>query len=280
MMKLFPVGVAFGALTLLTAGGASASTFVISYEGEAAGVENTTATFSTSGVETFDEQPVHPAKTPYPTSIATDFGTGGAIKGAYSADSANGIQINAADQYGGAGGKGRYIAAFQNTPYSLNLTSSIAGGVNYFGYWLSALDPGNTVTFYGNGDQKLFTFNPKDVIAAVNASASPKLYYGNPDAPFKGKDSGEPFVFVNFFDDAGSFSKIEFSEVNYGGGYESDNHTVGHYLTKGDGTVIPLVYSSDAPEPATWAMMLMGFAGLAFAGARARRTRGRLALGV
>jgi hypothetical protein len=30
--------------------------------------------------------------------------------------------------------------------------------------------------------------------------------------------------------------------------------------------------SASAPEPSTWAMMLIGFAGLGFAGYRARRT--------
>lgn len=128
---------------ILCAGGAFASTtFIVSYEAEAAGVENTTATFSVGGVETFNELPVGT----YPQSIATTFGTSGAgstIDGTYTAGSAAGIQINQADQYGGAGGTGNYIVAFPNTPYTLSLTSDVQGGVNYFGYWLSALDPGN-----------------------------------------------------------------------------------------------------------------------------------------
>jgi hypothetical protein len=251
--------------------GANAATFIVSYEGEAAGVQNTTATFSVSGVETFNEQPT---KT-YPQSFTTQFGTSGAgstITGTYQAGSSNGIQINSADQYGGAGGTGHYAVAFENTPYSLTLTSDIAGGVNYFGYWLSALGAGNYVTFYGGNGQVLFTFNPQDVINAVKASATPSLYYGNPNAPYKGKDSGEPYIFLNFFDTTGTFSKIVFSEVNSGGGYESDNQTVGHYLTTGSGTVVPLVDSVvGVPEPSTWAMMLIGFVGLGFAGRRARR---------
>ena len=250
---------------------AAASTFVVSFEGEAAGVENTTATFSTGGVETFNNLP---AQT-YPQSFTTNFGTSGAgstITGTYSAGGGTGIQINSADQYGGAGGAGNYIVAFPNTPYSLTLTSDIVGGVNYFGYWLSALDKGNFVTFYGAGGQVLFTFNPQDVINAVNLSANPSLYYGNPNSTFKGQDSGEPFIFVNFFDTTGSFSKISFSEQNFGGGYESDNHTVGHYETMGQGTVITLTNSvSGVPEPSTWAMMLLGFGGLGFAGYRRSR---------
>jgi hypothetical protein len=261
-------GAALAVGVALAAGGAHAATFVVSYEGEKAGVQNTTATFSTVGVETFDTQQVHA----YPKSFTTDFGTAGAIKGTYAAGSASGVQINSADQYGGAGGQGNYIVAFSKTPYSLTLTSSVEGGLNYFGYWLSALDRGNYVTFYGNGGRKLFTFDPKDVINAVKASGNPSEYYGNPNESYLGKNSHEPYIFINFFDTSGSFSKIEFSEVNYGGGYESDNHTVGHYLTMGHGTFIPLVSSVAAPEPATWAMMLVGLAGLGFAGYRARRS--------
>jgi hypothetical protein len=248
---------------------AASAPFVVSFEGEAAGVQNTTATFSTGGVETFDNLPVHS----YPQSFTTHFGTSGAgstITGTYAAGSGNGIQINSADQYGGAGGNGNYAVAFQNTPYSLTLTSNIHGGVNYFGYWLSALDRGNFVTFYGGGGQKLFTFDPTDVINAVQHSANPSLYHGNPNSPYR-PDSSEPFIFVNFFDTAGSFSKVSFSEQNFGGGYESDNHTVGHYLTMGQGTDVALKFSTAAPEPATWAMMLLGFGGLGFAGYRRSR---------
>jgi hypothetical protein len=256
---------------ILCAGGAFASTtFIVSYEAEAAGVENTTATFSVGGVETFNELPVGT----YPQSIATTFGTSGAgstIDGTYTAGSAAGIQINQADQYGGAGGTGNYIVAFPNTPYTLSLTSDVQGGVNYFGYWLSALDPGNFVSFYGQNGQLLFTFNPQDAINAINQSADPSVYYGNPNPNFIGEDSREPFVFLNFFDTTGTFSKINFNEVGYGGGYESDNQTVGHYLTMGQGTDIPLINSvTPVPETSTWAMLLLGFAGLVYA-ARSRK---------
>ena len=243
--------------------------FVVSYEAEAPGVENTTATFSTAGVETFKNVP---AQT-YPQKITTDFGTSGAITGTYQAGNGNGIQINTADQYGGAGGKGNYIVAFEKDPYSLSLSSTVKGGVNYFGFWLSALDKGNFVTFYGSNGQKLFTFNPSDVIKAIDLTANPSLFYGNPNASFKGQDGGEPFVFLNFFDTAGTFSKVVFNEVNFGGGYESDNHTVGHYVTMGQGTQVNLIQSvTGVPEPATWAMMGLGFAGLGFLGYRRNKT--------
>jgi hypothetical protein len=270
---VFAAATTIALTTLFSADGAFAAVkFIVSYEAEAAGVQNTTATFSTGGVENFENLPVHG----YPQSFTTNFGTSGAgstITGTYTAASAKGIQINAADQYGGAGGVGKYAVAFENTPYSLTLSSDVAGGVNYFGFWLSALDKGNSVTFYGDKGQKLFTFNPVDVIKAVDLAAKPSLYYGNPNAKFKGQDGGEPFVFLNFFDTNGSFSKVVFNEVNNGGGYESDNHTVGHYETMGQGTKVNLVQSvSGVPEPSTWAMMGLGFAGLGFLGYRRNKT--------
>lgn len=216
---------------------------------------------SASGVETFDSLP-----TGYGPAFTTDFGTGGLISGHYAgANGSNVVQINSADQYGGAGGTGNYIVAFSNTPYQLNLSSQASvGGVNYFGYWLSALDAGNHVTFYGQGGQKLFTFNPQDVLNVVGGHSA---YFGNPNAAFLGQDGGEPFVFVNFYDKTGSFSRVVFTETT-GGGYESDNHTVGHWIKEStNGVTVPL---SNAPEPAAWTMTLLGVGVL---GAVLRRRR-------
>ncbi len=229
---------------------ARADIFVLNYE--APGVENTTAKFSVEGVETFDELAV--GMNP---GFTTDFGTDGAITGTYSA-----VQINSADPFGGAGGVGNYPVAYIGSPYTVTLTADPAKdpqGINYFGYWLSALDPGNIVTFYNNGVQ-VGQLNPSEVLAQTNLNPA---YYGNPNGSWlHGKDSGEPFVFINFYDTTGTFDQITFTEGNnYGGGYESDNHTVGYYTSMG-GAV---------PEPVTWAMILMGFAGLGFASLRKTR---------
>ena len=113
-MKKALLGAA-GLITALTVGtAAKADNFFLNYE--APGVQNTTATFSVSGVETFNSRP-----TGIGSGFTTDYGTGGAITGSYSG--ANGVQINPADVYGGAGGTGNYIVAFGNTPYTLTLTA-------------------------------------------------------------------------------------------------------------------------------------------------------------
>ena len=57
-----------------------------------------------------------------------------------------------------------------------------------------------------------------------------KAYYGNPNPKFKGQDSGESYAFINFYDKSGTFNQISFSESStFGGGYESDNQTVGMF---------------------------------------------------
>ncbi len=262
------------------------TTFDVSYNLEQPGVENaniesTQATFTTVGgvsaygVETFN------GLAPGMDSFRTDFGTGGLIEGQYT-----NVQINKADEYGGAGGSGQYPVAFSNTPYQLTLNTSVKGGVNYFGFWLSALDAGNYVTFY-SGDKELFQFRPSDLINAIKDSPDASAYYGNPNPSFQGQDGGEPFAFVNFFDTKGSFNRVVFQEVNYGGGYESDNHTVGHFVGPETGAPVTLVDSLEppvtstvpppvgiagVPEPATWAMMTLGVSVL---GAILRRRRAR-----
>ncbi len=261
-MRLHNILAAALASATFAAAASAAIPISVLYESEAPGMQATTATLSVGGVETFDTRALGGS-----TSFTTSFGSGGAITGSYT-----GVQIINADQYGGAGGSGQYAVTFSNTGYSLDLASTVPGGVNYFGYWLSALDHGNQVSFFSRG-KLLFVFNPQDVINAVNAGANPGAYYGNPNNPYQGANRGEPYIFLNFFADRGSFDKIIFAENPQSGGYESDNHTIGRFLTKGTGTAVPLLLSAGGavPEPATWAMLV---AGMGLVGATMRRRRG------
>jgi hypothetical protein len=248
-----------GAAPLVLAGtAAQAAPFLVTYEAPGVQSANGAALCGALGgggcaigVETFDERPTGSGQ-----QFTTDFGTGGAITGTYT-----NVQIASADQYGGAGGSGNYAVAFGFDPYLLNLSTTLPGGINYFGFWLSALDAGNVVTFL-DGTNPIYQFTPADLLGMVGNC--PNAYCGNPNAAFKGQDGGEPFVFVNFFDEAGSFDKVVFAEQPAVGGYESDNHTVGH-VTGTSGTPIP--------EPASAATLVLGLGALAGFTAFRRRWR-------
>jgi hypothetical protein len=243
------------ALAGLSAPAQAVSKFDVRIEAEKPGMQATSARFSVGGVETFDT-----LKKGWGQTLKTDFGTSGAITGVYS-----NLDILGADQYGGAGGKGNYAVTFSNSGFTLDLSTSIAGGVNYFGYWLSALDRGNLVSFYDQG-KLLFTFDPASVLGGLERTGNAAQYYGNPNAPFAGHNRGEPYVFVNFFNQGGSFDRIHFQESPAWGGYESDNHSVGHFLSKGTSISV----TGAVPEPTVWAMLIIGFT---MVGAAARQRK-------
>ena len=233
------------AVAALLAAPASAGWFV-NYEN--AGVQNTTAGFTTSGVETFEGQTVASA-----ANFVTDFGTGGAIIATYS-----GGRIDNANQYGSAQGSGKHVVTFSNmAPIDINFTTTLPEGLTYFGYWLSALDGGNRLEFY-NGATLLASVTPGSVTGDIGAC--PTSYCGNPNPPFLGQNSGEPYAFLNvYFTGGDTYDRIRIYQVG-GGGYESDNHTVGYYTSIGG-----------VPEPATWAMLITGFG---LVGMAARRRKG------
>jgi len=222
--------------------------FTVSLESEAAGIQKSTSGFDAVGIETFDAIATGTGK-----NVTSNFG-GSVFSGRYA-----GVQINKADQYGGAGGNGRYPVTFTNAGYSVDLSSSQPGGVTYFGFWLSALDAGNNVSFY-QGGQLLFTFGAQAARTFINTLPDFKSYYGNPNIAFAGRNSGEPYSFLNFYARGGtSFDRIVFAEKPAGGGYESDNHMVGRW-NRVSGTIVPVAGAiNTVPEPATWLMLVFGF---------------------
>ena len=187
----------------------------------------TPATSTTSpvfGTETFDGQATGPS-----SGFTTNFNTGGAasanlganITGTFSGS----FSINPADQYGGAGGQGNYIVAYASGGIDLTLSHTAAlPGINDFGLQISALDAGNTLTFYRNSVQ-VGQYGPANMIAQLGACpSSSNPYCGNPTT---GQDANEQFAYVNFFDLGGYFDEIKLTETG-GGGFESDNYTAGY----------------------------------------------------
>src|SRR5690606_3346698 len=90
--------------------------------------------------------------------------------------------------------------------YSLTFSE----GINYFGYWLSALDAGNYVQFY-SGSDLLFEFSPayfQSLLENGNVANSDE-YLGNPLKSY-GNDH-EYYAFLNFYaEDDILFDKIVF----------------------------------------------------------------------
>ncbi len=194
-------------LSLVIAGAANAA---VSVSIEAPGVQTTTVALTNSRVETFDS-----------FSGGYHFGLA-AADGTYAGDTF----AYGADSYGGAGGAGKYLTV------NGAVTLTVAGGpVDYFGLWASALDGGNSVAFYKGGALI-------DTVSLVDYPLS-SAYFGNPN---NGADGGEKFAFFNFTVDGG-YDQVALIQ-NGGGGFESDNHTIGDIAV---------------PEPATWALMIGGF---------------------
>lgn len=144
------------------------------------------------------------------------------------------INISSANVFGGVGGAGQF-GTVNGNPATIQLSQS----VNYFGLWGSALDGNNSVALY-NDNTLLGTYALQSILQSSSGFNSG--YYGNPTG---GGNSGELYAFFNFASDS-AFNRVQLIQ-NGGGGFEFDNLTVGTAVV------------STAPEPATWAMFLIGF---------------------
>ncbi len=241
-MRSLPVMLLFAGIA------ATPASAVMVVEFEAPTVQNSTAVFDVVGVETFETRPLG-----LNGGFSTDFGTGGAIVATYT-----GGRVDNANQFGSAGGTGQHIVTFSNLPaIEITFTTTLPQGLNYFGYWLSALDGGNRLEFF-NGATSLGIITPA-LVSGFTGACPASAYCGNPNAPFLGQNNREPYAFLNvYFTNGMTYDRIRIYQIG-GGGYESDNHTVGYFIRMGG-----------IPEPATWGLMIAGF-GLVGYAARRRR---------
>lgn len=195
-------------------------------------------------VERFDGMAARPG--PF---YDTKFG-GGPIGGTYS----GAFNLLAADQYGGAGGTGTYIASARSqSGYTLSLRhDATIPGVNFFGLDVSALDGGNTLTFYRNL-HPVAIFTAAD-FARLLGPCGGGAYCGNPAT---GQNQNEAYGFISFTDQTGLFDQVGFTQTTGGGLFESDNHTVAYVTpTAVSGTV-------DVPEPQTAAILGLSLVAMA-----------------
>jgi hypothetical protein len=140
--------------------------------------------------------------------------------------------IVAANEFGGAGGVGKYYAVGGQSG-STTATLTFSSPQDYFGMWWSAGDAENVLKFYSGGTL-LKTYN----VAAISADL-PGSYFGNPTANFLHEDSGEPFVYLNFTGVSGqTFTSVEFDNT-LSTGFEMDDLSIFGQPITPPGNTIP-----------------------------------------
>ena len=158
---------------------------------------------------------------------ATGLFTVGAWSGA-----TGGVTRNAADQFGGAGGAGQYLALSSGN----QVTITLATGRKYVGFWWSAGNAGNAIEFYDDADNLLASFTTNSLttllsgggnITAIDGSPYAKsAYFGNPNPP-SGRNAAQPYGYINLLLQGASvnFRKIIIRHAG-GGAFELDNLAV------------------------------------------------------
>ena len=220
-------------LALVVAGMSTMSASILTYV-EAAGVQ--TSHLGGTVIEDFNS--VTPGLLASYTSPIGTYSSGGAIM--------------APDIFGGAN-LSNYVAVGQESG-ALSYLLTFNGPQTFFGFYWLAMDQANVLTFY-NGATVLATYTGNDFISTLSSD-----YFGNPNSS---TDPTEKFAYVYFLSDNAltNFTSIQFSNVNPGTGFESDNHTI---LAGGP---------TAAPEPSTLLTMVPALVGM-LAVARRRFRRG------
>lgn len=232
--------------------------------------------FAGATVATFDSLAPGNVTTSYASSIGT-----------YNATASAPFHVNAADQYGGAtdptnpSTPTNYFVLGSQSGTSTTVSVTLKQPADYLGFWWSAGDANNGVSFY-SGNLLLGRFTTQLLLTLLNGGVgqvtainqtkyNTSAYYGNPNAP-AGRNTGEPYFFVDVVTSGTTFDKVIFDNSGTTStGFESDNHTVSSapVTLSGDHVFAGSINITTPEPPAPW---LLG-AGLALI-ALARWRRG------
>lgn len=147
--------------------------------------------------------------------------TNGGTTYTYSSD----LEVKTANQWGGAEGSKFITQEVKQTIRSYNI--KVDQDQRYFGFWWSAGDPYNQITFKKDGNE-VAVFKTKDLVDFIQSSSvtNTQDYYGNPAYSGGGGHKNEPFSFVNVFFNDQEYDEIVVATLTEGGAaFESDNHT-------------------------------------------------------
>ena len=126
--------------------------------------------------------------------------------------------VVAADQFGGAGGTGRYFSVGTQSG-ATSATLTLSNPAAYFGFWWSAGDPYNSISFLSQG-RTVATFTTASAFGSLSSA-----YLGNPNNT--SQNSGQKYAYFNLFGTNGStIDQVVFSNANTASGFESDNWSV------------------------------------------------------
>ncbi|MEM9276034.1 MAG: hypothetical protein AAGA80_24200 [Cyanobacteria bacterium P01_F01_bin.143] len=132
------------------------------------------------------------------------------------------LKIRETNVYGGADNS-YYIEPAYNTPTAFNIKTDQKQ--KYFGFWWSAGDGSNVITFLNNGEV-VKTFNTQDVTDTLSGLSNGTDYYCNPTPLFSDEICTEPYAFINFFfEGTEAYDQIIIESTADVSNFESDNHT-------------------------------------------------------
>lgn len=166
--------------------------------------------------------------------------TNGSTTYSYSGD----LQVKDSNEFGGAN-VSKFITQNQNSlgEFLQSYQLTVNEDQKYFGFWWSAGDPYNEITFKNDG-VTVASFRTEDLVNFIDSSGVVTTvdYLGNPNSVYNTVESNhktQPFSFVNvFFNDDSVYDEIIVTSDYGNSAFESDHHTFSAIKQAIRGTVV------------------------------------------